>query len=113
MKAAGFRCRSVWLLSAYATTTDPWLILSAALGVANHVTTPDWWWSWRPATLEYVILGFSALWLAVFIAGLVVHGWRGLWLLISAPLALRWPLFIVVLLYTGDLTAEVGASDRN
>jgi hypothetical protein len=64
-----------------------------------------WWWQWYPA-LEYVSLGLSALCLALFIAGLVVHGWRGLWLLIGAPLALRLPLkellLTVVMLITGD-----------
>jgi hypothetical protein len=94
-----------------------WLILSVVIGIASLATTRQfglgaidlglggWWWQWH-GELEYVSLGLSALWLAVFITGLVVHGWRGLWLLIGAPLALRLPLkellLTVVTLFTGD-----------
>jgi hypothetical protein len=34
----------------------------------------------------------AALWLMLFIAALIVHGKRGLWLLVSAPFALFIPL---------------------
>jgi hypothetical protein len=101
-----------------------WLILSVVIGIASLATTRQfgfgaidlglgggnfitWWWQWH-GVLEYVSLGLSALWLAVFIAGLVVHGWRGLWLLIGAPLALAQPQalkelqLIVVMVFTGD-----------
>jgi hypothetical protein len=99
-----------------------WLIVSVVIGIASRATTRPfgldaidrglggsylmaWWWQWHDA-LEYVSLGLSALWIVVFIAWLVVHGWRGLWLLIGAPLALRLPLkellLTVVMLFTGD-----------
>jgi hypothetical protein len=107
------------------TRLATWLMLSVVIGIASHATTRQfgldvidrgfgggyfmaWWWQWHGA-LEYVSLGLRALWLCVFIVGLVVHGWRGLWLLIGAPLALTDPrtfrellLYPVVMLFTGD-----------
>jgi len=104
------------------TRIIPWLILSVVIGIASRVTTRQfgldaidrglggnyfmaWWWQWYP-TLEYISLGLSALWLAVFITCLNVLGWRGLWLLIGAPLALGLPLkevlLTVAMLMTGD-----------
>jgi hypothetical protein len=102
-----------------------WLILSVVIGIASYGTTRqfglraievglggsslmNWWWQWHWA-LEYISLGLSALWVAVFIVGSFVHGSRGLWLLIGAPLALpearaalRELLVIAVFLFTGD-----------
>ena len=101
-----------------------WVILSVVIGIASTATSWQfgldaidlglgggnfitWWWQWH-GVLEHVSLGLSVLWLAVFTAGLVVHGWRGLWLLIGAPLALaqpralREPQLIIVMLFTGE-----------
>ena len=106
------------------TRVTTWLILSVIIGIASYTTTRQfgldaidrglgdsyfmaWWWQWHNA-LEYVSLGLRALWLCVFIVALVVHGWRGLWLLIGAPLALTDPrtlkelLSYPVMLFTGD-----------
>ena len=83
------------------TPITPWLIVSVVIGIASRATTRQfglhaidrglggsylmaWWWQ-RHGALEHVSLGLSALWIAVFIAGLVAHGWRGLWLLIGRP----------------------------
>jgi hypothetical protein len=106
------------------TRIAPWLILSVVIGIASHTTTRQfgldaidrglsgghfmsWWWQWHGA-LEYVSLGLRALWVAVFIVALVVHGWRGLWLMIGAPLALADPRtlrelnLLAMMLLTGD-----------
>jgi hypothetical protein len=106
------------------TRVIPWLILSVIIGIASHATTQQfgldaidrglsggyfmaWWWQWHGA-LEYVSLSLRALWVVVFIVALVVHGWRGLWLLIGAPLALADPRTLrelklaVMMLLTGD-----------
>src|SRR5262245_39980676 len=80
---------------------------SVVIGIASHTTTRQFgldaidrgfgggyfmacWWQWHGA-LEYFSLGLRALWLCVFMVALVVHGWRGLWLPIGAPLALTDP----------------------
>jgi hypothetical protein len=43
--------------------------------------------------------GPAALWLVLFIVGLIVHGKRGLWLLVGAPFALLLPALYSPLLY--------------
>ena len=102
-----------------------WVILSVLIGIASYATTREfglraidsglsggkliiWWWHWHVA-LEYISLGLSTLWLAVFVAGWTAHRWRVIWLLIGAPLALpqarvalRELAFIAVTVFTGD-----------
>jgi hypothetical protein len=38
----------------------------------------------------------SIVWLLMLIVAMVVHHWRGLWLLFGAPLALFWPTVMVL-----------------
>jgi hypothetical protein len=68
-------------------------LLNIVLPMANPV----------PGAVSHVTLigffGAPALWLALFTVALVNFGWRGLWLLLSAPLALVWLLFFALLLF--------------
>jgi hypothetical protein len=68
-------------------------------------------WPWLACSLVTALLGFalacigtavlwpslglSALWVLIFVASLIRLRWRGLWLLVGAPLALAWPTVIV------------------
>jgi hypothetical protein len=45
-----------------------------------------------PMPIHVTMLANVAIWLALLIAALVIHGRRGLWLLVSAPLALSIPM---------------------
>jgi hypothetical protein len=48
------------------------------------------------ATVMYWTFGPAAIWLLSFILGLIIHGKRGLWLLVGAPFALLLPAVLVL-----------------
>lgn len=39
---------------------------------------------------------FVLLWIGLLITAVVKHRWRGLWLLLGAPLALFWPAVLII-----------------
>ena len=53
-----------------------------------------------PWLTHFADRGFSValvlLWFGLVITGFFQHRWRGLWLLIGAPLALFWPVVIAI-----------------
>lgn len=48
-------------------------------------------------------IGMVLFWLGLLIVGLLRHRARGLWLLSGAPLALFWPVVLIVVIARGDL----------
>lgn len=42
-------------------------------------------------------------WLGLLVAALIRTGWRGLWLLLGAPLALFWPVVLLVFILGDDV----------
>jgi hypothetical protein len=47
------------------------------------------------ATLIFWTCGPAVVWLLLFVVGLIVHGRRGLWLLVGAPFALLLPTLLL------------------
>ena len=60
-----------------------------------------------PWLTHFADRGFSAgmvlAWLGLLTAGLIKHGRRALWLLAGTPLALFWPMVVIVVIARGDL----------
>jgi phosphatidylserine synthase len=75
----------------------PWLTASLVLSIAAYLT-PVLQAQSSPirnneafATALSISYMFSAAWLVALILGLLIHRWRGLWLLVGLPAALFWP----------------------
>jgi hypothetical protein len=47
-------------------------------------------------------VGMVLLWFGLLIVGLIQHRLRGLWLLTSAPMALFWPIVLLVVFTRDD-----------
>ena len=64
-------------------------VIVAIGGLVQHLFFP-----WPASDIERFIRSVApaVVWLVLFVAGLVLHGKRGLWLLIGAPFVLLRPL---------------------
>ena len=67
------------------------LVVSLIVSVGGFVQ-PYFRWTASDVELSLRIFTPAVVWLVVFVAGLVLHGKRGLWLLIGAPFVLLRPL---------------------
>jgi len=72
----------------------PMIILSLAVGAAGFVQSALFPWPNSVPALYARVFGLALVWVVVLLAGLIVHGKRGLWLFLGAPLALFWPAMI-------------------
>jgi hypothetical protein len=72
--------------------------LAIALG-ASALTphSPHYWHGRTWSHLTFKVLLPSLAWLITVVYGLARHGWRGLVLLLGAPLALLWPYMFIKL----------------
>jgi hypothetical protein len=68
-------------------------VIAALIGFMQPIIFPGT--IWRPD--EWVVFSAAGAWVLLQITALVVHGKRGLWLLISSPLALYWPAGLTTL----------------
>jgi hypothetical protein len=61
--------------------------------ISLGITVPNFFlWSLFP-----VSLALTSAWIAMFIIGLIRYRWRGLWQLITAPLAFYWAIAIALI----------------
>jgi hypothetical protein len=84
------------------TSIIPWLIASMAISIlafcaglftiGNHKRPP---FLRNYIALYRVFFLFTISWLLTLVIAVMIHHWRGLWLLIGAPFALFWPAVIV------------------
>ena len=44
----------------------------------------------------FLILAFVAVWCCIVAKAFISFGWRGAWLLLTAPIALEWPMTFVL-----------------
>ncbi|HUO89317.1 MAG TPA: hypothetical protein VMU08_09095 [Rhizomicrobium sp.] len=78
------------------TSFRVWLVASLALALLAWGV--PWLTHFADRGLSLLLL---ALWLASVVGGLIRFRWRGLWLLLGAPLALFW--VVTIALVAGDL----------
>jgi hypothetical protein len=85
----------------------PMIVLSLAVAAAGFVQPALFPWPHHHLVFTIAMLFVLALlWIIVLLSGLVVHGKRGLWLLIGAPLALFWPAMLGNLYLMCHLTMD-------
>jgi hypothetical protein len=72
--------------------TSPLLLVSLLVAAVCFAQPFFAWSGTSTATKELRTFAPAALWVVLLFLGLIVHGKRGLWLLVGAPFALLWPL---------------------
>ena len=84
----------------------PIIIVSLAVAIAASMQSKCFAWPSSALALHARMLGPALAWAIIFLIGLFVHGKRGLWLLVEAPLALFWPVAIGWLYLVCNLTYD-------
>ena len=79
----------------------PLLIVSIVVALAGFAQPIFFPWPDSPLRADSRTFLPAGVWVLLLIAGLTIHGKRGLWLLVGAPLALFWPA-VLTNLYLGS-----------
>ena len=84
----------------------PMIILSLAVAIAAFMQSKCFAWPSSALALHARMFRPALIWVIIFLIGLFVHGKRGPWLLVGAPLALFWPAAIGWLYLVCNLTYD-------
>jgi len=82
----------------------PLLTISLVVAIASAVPHPILAWPGSPVGMHLRAFVPAVFWLMLLIAALIVHGKRGLWLLVGAPFALFIPLVWAHLYFVCECT---------
>ena len=83
-----------------ATLMRPATFLLPSLAVAAFAFGLPWLTHFADRGLSLL---FHLAWFGLLVAALIRTGWRGLWLLLGAPLVLFWPVVLLVFVLSDDV----------
>jgi len=78
------------------------LLFSLAVAVLSVIQPWVWPWGYSPTVIYIKTFAPAAIWALVLVISLIIHGVRGVWILVGAPLALAVPILSILVDYPND-----------